>query len=148
MLVANSKERGFSLFELIVVMALSASLFSMALINAKGLANQSLNGASSLMGFLKVTRAKALATTQAYTIAPISSTQIGTTYGDTCSDTTQTADSEVFLELPSGAFLSDTTWSLCYNTRGFSDNSLDIQILDHTSSRTVQVVLGGGVRVQ
>lgn len=143
----SKSQRGFSLIELLVVMLLAGVLFSMALFDAKRYANQALNGASSVMGFLKSVRAKALATTQSYTIRPSSTTRITTQYGSTCTDATQTTDTQMTLDLPAGAIFTDTSWALCYTTRGFSDTSVSIVVQDSSNSRTVQVVLGGGVRI-
>jgi hypothetical protein len=41
-----------------------------------------------------------------------------------------------------------TGWSLCYNSRGLSNNSANITVSNGTTSKTVQVVLGGGVQIQ
>jgi len=142
------QNRGFSVTELLVVMALIITLFSARLFDSKRYANQALNGASSVMGFLKMVRAKALATTHAYTVSATSNTHIKTTYGTTCTATTQTNDTQLVLDLPQGAILTSTTWTLCYTTRGFSDTSLSISISDASHTKVVEVVLGGGVRIQ
>ena len=138
--------KGFTLLELLVSITIVGILMSFATFDYRALENPVQNGAQALMGFMKKTRAKALASTLAYTITAANSGRIITTYSTVCSGT-QTADSSLTLNLPSSAHLTDTSWSICYNTRGLSDNSADIVVSDGTTTKTVQVVLGGGIRV-
>ena len=137
---------GFTIIEFIATLAIVTALSAIAFFNFNDYEAPSQSGASALMGFLKQGRAKALATTRAYTLAPYSTTRVTATYGSTGSSTTQTTDSLLILDLPSGAYLTDTSWSICYGTRGLSNDSADIEVTDGGSSETVQVVLGGGVR--
>jgi prepilin-type N-terminal cleavage/methylation domain-containing protein len=141
------KQSAFTILEMIVVLIISSTIVSLALFNSKNYANQALNGANSTMGFLKTVRAKALANTQAYTIIPSSTGRLTTRFGSTCSAATQTNDSTLTLDLPAGAVFTSTSWTLCYSTRGFANTSLNISVMDASSTRSVQVVLGGGVRL-
>ena len=139
--------RAFSLLELLVVMALGSILLGVALFNAKDYENQALTAASSFAGYLKTVRAKALATTYAYTLSAESPTQVVAKYSSTCSSETQTDDIAMNFILPAGTQFSEIPWSLCFTARGLSDSSQSISIQDHSYAKTVQIVLGGAVRV-
>lgn len=141
-------QRGFTILELLTVMAIGSILAGIAVLNLNAFANPSNNGALELMGFIKRARAKAMATTQAYTVAPTSSNSIVARYAASCSDTTWTDDTELYTTLPSGASLDDTNWEICYSSRGLSADSADITVRDSRATRLVQIVLGGGVRIQ
>ncbi len=140
-------QTGFTLIELVVAVALVGVLMGVAVFEFRDVENPANNGAAQLASFFKETRAKALASTLAYTITPQSTTKIVTTKGKTC-EAAQTPDNLQSLTLPSGSSLLQTSWAICYNARGVSNNSFDIHIADENSSKVVQVVLGGGVRVQ
>jgi hypothetical protein len=105
------------------------------------------DGAAELSGFVKKSRAKALATTYAYTIEPASATRVRATYGRTCDDATQTVDPRLAFELPTRARFTDITWKICFSARGISEESADIEITDDATTATMQIAAGGGTRV-
>lgn len=143
-----SRSRGFSLFEVLVALSIFALLSTIAISNLKVLQSPVVTGAAELVSFFKAARAKAISTTMAYTVKATSSTSVVTTYAKTCSTTPQTDDATLALTLPRGATLANTGWSVCYNTRGIGDTSIDIDVRDGAVTKTVQVVLGGGVRIK
>ena len=142
------ESRGTTIFELLAVMSVTALLSTIVVSNLKVLNTPASTGAAALVGFCKEARAKAMASTLAYTVKPASSTSIITTYAKTCATTPQTNDTALKLTLPRGARLSITNWSFCYSTRGLADSSLDIVMGDTGGTKTVQVGLGGGVRIK
>ena len=144
--VSYRSSRGFTLVEMVVALCMIGVLMMFVGFNFKAIENEAQNGASELIGFLKKSRAKALTSTASYTITPVSSTLIRTTYSTSCSGA-QTNDPSLSLELPTGAHLESTVWSVCYSSRGLSDSSVNIVISDDYRSKTVQVVLGGGARI-
>ena len=139
-------QSGFTILELIVAVALLGVLMGLAAFEFHDIENPANNGAAQLASFFKETRAKAIASTLAYTISAASNTKVVTTKGKSC-EATQTADNLQSLTLPSGSRLLQMDWSICYNARGISNGSADIHIADDDSEKVVQVVLGGGVRV-
>lgn len=142
------KARGTTLLELLTVVSLAAILSTVAVSNLSVLNTPAATGTAALVGFLKETRAKAMNTTMAYTVKPSSNRVVVTTYAKTCAAAPQTKDNAMTLTLPRGATLRSTTWSFCYGTRGLVDTSLDIVVGDSEGSKTVQVGLGGGVRIK
>ncbi len=142
------KQKGFTVLELITAMAIGSLLMGIAVINLNAFANPSNNGASELMGFIKRARAKAMATTHSYTVYASSSNSVAAKFGQNCSTETWTDDPELATTLPNGASLDSTEWEICYSSRGLSADSADITVRDSRATRLVQVVLGGGVRIQ
>jgi Tfp pilus assembly protein FimT len=143
-----SWERGFTLLELLVFVILTGILIGTAGYAFRELSNPVNDASSDLVGLFKKIRAKSLATTRAYTIRPTSPRTVESTFGSTCSSGAQTNDTSLDYSLPSGAVLRDTNWSICYSSRGLSNSSAEIVVQDGYSYNTVQVVLGGGVRIQ
>ena len=145
----QSSCRGFSITEMVVAMGLASSLMGVAAMNMKKLEDPLQSGSAHLSSFIKEVRAEAISSTLAYTIKPVSSTKIITTYANKCSDTTQTTDPRVILNLPSGANLSNTSWDLCFTARGFPDGNIDVSLQDiGHQTKTVEVMLGGAVRIK
>lgn len=141
-------QRGFSLLELMVTMGLVTVLLGIAAMSFRELSSAERNGAEQLAGFLKQARAKAVNSTLAYTVFPdpSDSGHVIATRGTACS-APQTVDSALELELPTGAELAATGWSICYTPRGLSQNSADIVVRHGSDTKTVRVVLGGGAKV-
>lgn len=145
----GGRQSGFTLFELVVALGVSGVLMAVAIISLKELDDPLKNGSAELASFFKQARAKAVSTTTAYTIVPVSSTRLETQWADKCSDVSQTSDPQLVLELPTGAALTDSSWTLCYNSRGLPDGNLTVEVNDGGGDyRTVEVFLGGAVRVQ
>jgi prepilin-type N-terminal cleavage/methylation domain-containing protein len=139
-------QRGYSLLELLVVISLVGVIMGTATIAMKDFSNRAGNGAAELVAFLKRSRSKAMVSTLAYTVTPVSSSVIKTTYGASCT-AAQTDDTSMRLTLPSGAALTNTSWSVCYSTRGLANQSYDLVVSDQNGSKTVRIVMGGGVKV-
>lgn len=140
-------EQGFSLLEMLVTLALISVLLGTAIVNIKELDDPLANGSAQIISHVKSVRARAIAATSAYHIAPLSSGRIGASYSETCSDTTLTADPKYILDLPSGAYLSDTSWSFCITSRGLSDSNITFTLHDNNgATKTMEVLLGGAVR--
>lgn len=133
---------------MLVTLSIASILTGIALVALKELDDPLKNGSSELVGFLKQARARAISTTSAYWIYPTSNRRVRTKYANKCSDTTQTVDDALILDLPTGATLPSLTWSICYNARGLPVSNVQVQIQDNDGrSKIVEVYLGGAVQV-
>ena len=141
------KQSGFTLIEMLLVLGIMTILSGIAVLNVRKFNNASANAANEIASLVKRGRAYAMTSTTTIKIAPISSTAIQATSASTCAATTRTTINELGLSLPSGANLLASDWSICFTSRGLSQESLNIGINDRSITRTVQVVLGGGIRV-
>ncbi|MFN8391685.1 MAG: type II secretion system protein [Bdellovibrionota bacterium] len=140
--------RGTTLVEMLVVFAIVGILSSSAISNLAQIKNPLKDGISQALGFVKEVRAKALSTTSAYTVRPSTTGRLVTTTGKTCSDAAP-ATAGLSLDLPSGAALTDITWSICFNSRGLTEgaSSFSIQNADG-ETETIEIFLGGAARIQ
>lgn len=141
------KNAGISLLEMMVVLVLGTMLSYISFVNLRKFSNPAINAAASLSSYIKGIRQQALLSTRAYKITPISSTQARASYATSCSSTSFTVDSTTTFKMPSGSALSSTSWSVCYSPRGLSPSSVNIIINDSSKTKTVQVALGGAVRI-
>lgn len=143
------KEGGFTLLEMMAVLAIFTVLSGIAIINLKEFSKPAENGAAQLLGFMKQARARGLATTSAYFVLPTSSTRVITRYGVNCADAAPVADNSLTMDLPTGATLAATDWSICFTSRGLSDSNTTIVVNDNQAgTKVIEVLLGGGVRIQ
>ena len=144
----KSSQRGFSIFEVVATMGLMSVMAGVSVMNLKVLRDPLKNGSEQLSAFFKQVRAKAVATTSAYTIVPTSSGSFITRYSSSCSDAGTTDDANLTTELPSGAYVTDTDWTLCYSPRGIADGNLTVEVRDLDGQyKNLEVFLGGAVRV-
>ncbi len=142
-------EAGFSLYELLLVLALSGILMSAAVDNLKILDRQLSTSSEELLAFLKRTRAKAIASTSAYTIEPISNSHVIVRVSAQCGAGPYATDSSLSLRLPAKVTFDNTSWSSCFSSRGLASSDSEILMRDtEGNSKTIELFLGGAVRVQ
>lgn len=133
--------------EMMTVLAMIIIITGIALFNFRGLRNPQNASAMEIMSFIKQARSKAVASTQAYTVSANSITKIIAKYSASCSSGNLTTDPLMVVNLPHGASLQNTTWTVCFEARGFSRSAVNIVVTQDGVTKTVQVVLGGAVRV-
>lgn len=140
---------GFSLLEVLVSMTLLGLLTGMAISNLKDLDDPLQDGASQVLGYIKQVRAQAISSTQAYFIQASSTTQITSSFGIDCQDPSPVLDDRLFIDLPTGVQMTNTSWTFCFSTRGLADSNILIPLQDQGGSmKVVEVLLGGAARVQ
>ena len=130
-----------------MTLAVLAILFGAFFVNLRPLYNPLEDAANRLEGFLKQTRAKAMATTSAYQVK-IDGNRLVAKRAKRCSDTTWKPDPRLTLELPHGIEISSNPKDpLCFTSRGYAVTPLTYVLTDgRGDSRTLQVYLGGAVR--
>ncbi len=138
---------GFTLFELLFTVGLIGVLLGVAVTNLRSLDSAANTGAAEVLGFLRQVRARAMAATSAYKIAPSSAQVLAVYTASTCSSP-MALESSLTLKLPLGASFTDTGWEVCFSSRGFPDSSPTIDLQDTEGGiKTIQVFLGGAVKV-
>lgn len=141
-----NKQSGFTLMEMMAVLGIATILSGMAVLNLKRFDQASVNAANQVVALVKSARAYAMTSTVTVQVRPVNSTTIRATAASSCSTTTRTAIPQLSYTLPDGASMTNTSWSVCYTSRGLSRESISIPIRDQSRTRTVQIVLGGGIR--
>ena len=142
-------ERGFGIVEIIAVLGLSAIMLGMAISNLKVLNDPLQNNSQQMMGFIKQVRAKAIATTSAYTITAPTRDRLVASSAANCDDPAPTLDPNAYLDLEQGAELASVAFSLCFNTRGLPSANTRLYLRgEQYHYKTVEVMLGGAVRIE
>lgn len=144
---------GFTLIEIIIILAILGIVGAIAFINLRAFDNPVQDGANQLAGILKQGRAKAMATTSAYRVEPVSagSNQLMAKTALGCDSPTAdwTVDPELTTDLPSKVTLSVNkgSWPACFDPRGFASANQEFTITDGKGRKmTVELLLGGAVR--
>ena len=144
---ARHKLLGITLLEILIVISLVGISSGIAVSNLRQLNTGSQNAAAYVTSFIKQVRARAIAATLAYRIRPSSSTELISESAVNCNATTWTADTRNKLKLPTSTSLLDTTWDICFNSRGFPDGNLEIKVRELNGTvRTIEIMLGGATR--
>ncbi len=138
--------QGFSLVELLVVLAILGVALGIGFLNLRPFYNPLEDAQTRLRGHLNLVRGKAMATTSAYRVRPQGDRVLVAEWARRCSDTTWTGDPSLRLELPQEVRFAQGNWSLCFNSRGYADRNLVIRVEQPGRGfREVEVLLGGGV---
>ncbi len=144
----NSKQAGFSILELLAVLVIMGILSASAMSNLKEINRPLTNASFEITHFLRLARARGISQTSFIKVAPASAFKISTHSGDSCATATS-AINDLSLNLPDNTNLLATDWEICFTPRGLAPNSTAFTIRDeHASTRTVEIALGGGVRMQ
>ena len=144
----TKQERGFSIIEILTVISILAGLFLITSLNYRDLNSAAQSGSRELFSYLKTVQGKAMATTSTITVFPQTSRRLTAQSATSCSSAQRVEDRRLALELPPGASLSSTNWSICFNSRGLADNSVDIMIADERVTKALHVGLGGGIKLE
>lgn len=104
--------------------------------------------AVAVANFLKHARLRAITSSSAYFVVPVSENKIVAKIGSKCSDRSPAIDPQMEFKLPSGAILSSTAWTTCFSSQGQTEVATNIPITDSSNSdQTVRVLIGGSVKV-
>lgn len=141
-------QRGFTMTELVVVVAIMGLSLAIGSLYLEPMETPLQSGAIRMEAFFRQARLSAMATTSAYRVAPSDSSNLAVEYAATCSASTWTTEGDMELELPKGVTVSDTSWSVCFSSRGISLNNITVT-LQHSKygTRQVEVLLGGTTRI-
>jgi len=142
------KESGTSLVELLAVLAVVGLTVGAATAVLKPAAAPLETGAVLLEGFFTRARARALATTSAYRITATDTNTVVADYAANCAAATWTAEERMDLDLPEEVTLADTSWTVCFSSRGAASANV-VVTLNHprTGSAQVEVFRGGSARI-
>jgi prepilin-type N-terminal cleavage/methylation domain-containing protein len=145
---AHSKDRGFTLIEVLVTLSLSAALLGITAATLREYNRSSKNALSLIQSFVKQARIKGISRTAAYKVfADSSGKKILTSFADKCASTTFVPDTALVLEMPVGTKLLSPTWSVCFNARGLTESNITISVATEDSgTKSIEILLGGGTR--
>lgn len=141
-------QKAFTLIEILVVLALSAILFSIGIVNFKEFNKPLRNDVASLNGFFKKIRLKAISHTQSYKIKNLDSKNIQVLYSDSCDARAWTLDTKESFELSKDVTFFETDWSVCINSRGLPQNALEVNMVDNLGDvAVINLMLGGATTI-
>lgn len=142
-----NNEAGIKILDLLLALSLCSIMSGSAIMQLKDLNDSSDSTTDSIVSIIREARAKALTGTQAYTVDMSSATRLRTQSSPKCSSTTKTTDNTLAVQLPVGTSVSNSSWSVCFDSRGFASSSVQIAVTDSRGrSTSFEIVLGGAVR--
>lgn len=143
-----NRESGLSILELMTVLFIVSLISASVVTNIKEINRPLTNAGFEITHFLRLVRSRGVSQTTYLKVAPVSTFKLASYSGESC-DSATTALGDLTLTLPNDTSLVASDWSICFTPRGLSSASQIFQIRDEVSNiRSVQVALGGGVRIQ
>lgn len=152
--MTQRSRHGLTILELLVVIAIITIIATFAPLDTRSLSNDAHNTATEIASTIRLTRARAVASTSAYRIIITSDTMIRAETNRSCSDTHGwREDASLRYETRHGARITtphDTpTTIVCFNSRGLGNNDPTITIHDRRDrSATIDVLAGGTVTIE
>ncbi len=157
--------RGLTLLELLVLIAVLGIVFAIAALDVRPLHNEARSAANELASSVRLTRARAMATTSAHRLVVGGASELRIEAAVACSDAGGWAEEERFVTRLSGtAEIVELSPSgleadyeaaaagdvlLCFDPRGLADASPTVRIQDRRGrTAEVDVYAGGGVALR
>lgn len=142
-----SHQTGFSLPELLIVIAVLAIALGITALYLEPLGSPIESGVTLVDGFLRDLRVTAIASTRAVRIRPFGKDTLIAERADSCGSSTW-LDAGRSIELPTGVTMLATDWAVCFTSRGISSDNVKI-VLDHAryTPRSIEVLVGGTTKV-
>lgn len=142
---------GFTMIELLVIIAIIGILAAIGFINLRPLHNEARAAANDFAGTAKQARGRAVATTSAYRLVYVAPDRVAVEWRTTCGGTeTWTSEERFDLVLRDGTTVegvADGTELLCFTSRGITDVSPTVTFRDALGrTATIEVFAGGAVR--
>ncbi len=143
-----NRENGYTIVELMVVLVILTVLSATALYNLRMVNRPLYNASSSIEHFLHLSRSRAISGTSVIRITAASANKLVTSTSTSCTGT-MTAQPTMFLDLPAGSWLDDTTTAICFTQRGLAAESGVFSVVDDEGKTArIRVALGGGTAVE
>lgn len=141
-------EAGISIVEILTTLTLTGVILGIGILNFRKVEDAGVTGAAELSSFIKQVRARAISSTSAYKLTATTTTYLTTQYAKSCTSATWSSDNRVTLKMPTGASVTSTSWSVCFNSRGFPDANTTIGVRNTAGDlKNVEIMLGGAVRI-
>lgn len=141
-------QKGFSLLEVLVTLLLFGLLCTVAVSNLKVLENPLVSTSANLSHYFRLVRVRAIAQTRAIRVRPSSSHHLVAEAGTSCSATTFSNLSDLSLDIDDDVAVSPTNWVACFTQRGLVHDYVTFNVYSQEGTRTVEIALGGGVKIQ
>ena len=142
-----SPESGVTLVELLAVLALIGTLVVIATLTVAPMEDPLRAGSQQVEGLIRQTRARAAATMTVHRVRPLFNGLLVVEHAAACSSGSWTADPQFDLTLPNGVTLTDTSWSICFGSRGTAMANQTLTLTDVESrSQQLEILMGGVVR--
>lgn len=143
-------DKGFTLFELLVALAITSSVFLALFSNFRALERPLSSGAELTLGFFRLVRAGAISHTESRVVVPVTTNRLQVKSGTNC-DVARDADAfdtDLVLSLPAGVYFNSTDWDVCFTSRGFIDNSEEFSLRDRDGKQlNIETYLGGTAKI-
>lgn len=147
-ITGKAAQSGYSMIEMIVVLAIAALVMGTAISNLKELDDPLSNASFSLGHYLRLARSRAISQTLAIQLKPSGANRIVASSADSCT-ATMTPMSDLSFDFPTGSRMVSTTWTICFSSRGFTPQEVEFNIQgDSSLTKTVSVALGGGSQIE
>ncbi len=143
-------QSGFTMFEILVVVALVGILTMVAVSNIKVLENPLTNTSANLTHYFRLVRARALSQTRSIKVTPSGTQRLIAASATSCSAPSEDFrnESSLTLDLDRQTQITDTSWSVCFNQRGLVHEYTAFTLSSGRSSKLVEIALGGGIRIR
>lgn len=131
-----------------MVMVLFGILASVGVSNISILENPLASASANLTHHFRLVRSRAISQTRSIKVTPSSTTTLAAESAANCNETTFTPVTDLALDLGDEVHFGTTDWSACFTQRGLANEYVTFTVIGSGHTKTVQIALGGGVKIQ
>jgi prepilin-type N-terminal cleavage/methylation domain-containing protein len=144
---SHSQDRGFSLMEILVAIAIFGILTASVVSNISILENPLINVSANLSHYIRLVRARAISQTRSIKITPVSNRLLTAASAQNCDEVSFDAEPDLTLDLGDDVTLASTSWTACFTQRGLADDYVTFSLATAEATKVVEIALGGGIRI-
>ncbi|MBX7138199.1 MAG: prepilin-type N-terminal cleavage/methylation domain-containing protein [Oligoflexia bacterium] len=144
----DGPQAGYSLMEMLVVLALISIIAATALSDLKVLENPLSSASANITHYLRLVRSRAISQTKAIKVTPSGYRRLSASSAESCTSEVFTPVTDLTLDLDDDIALRTNDWHVCFSQRGLADAHVIFEFYSSTGDRTVQIALGGGIKIE
>lgn len=134
--------------EMVATLGVIAVISGIAVSNLSVLERPLYSASNNLTHYFRLVRARAISQTRSIKVTSSGARRITAGSGKNCAVSSFTPEPSLTLQLDKDVSFGSSPWSICFNQRGLADSYVEFTISSGKTVKSVEIALGGGIRIR